>query len=167
MKKFTAIVLTIALLVSFTTTALAADPPLTYSSVPTSGTPANGSVGSAQGARTSFGMSPMAVGDIHVYIWRNSITEISSGYLKLFGLTQTDLNADRVDLNFTLQQWNGSDWVTYSTSNNYDTDTSYLSLNIYRYVAHGYYYRVKTVHNGYLNTSSDTETLYSSYIYVS
>lgn len=163
MKKIITIALALALLVSMTTTALAA-PPLTYSSVPTEGTPASGNVGSAQG-QLSMGMMPMT-DSIHIYTWRNSISEVSSGYLSLYGLTATDLLADKVETDYYLQQWNGTSWVTYSTSTNYAYSTDYLSLNVYKYVTLGYYYRLETVHKGWLGATYDSKTLYSSYIYV-
>jgi hypothetical protein len=162
MKKILAFVLTVALLCSFSTVAFAADPP--KPPAPTEGTPAKGSVGSAEG----YLMYALASSyTIHVTLYRNSITEASSAYLRLTGVTETDNVGDRLELNFTLQQWNGTAWVTYSTSNNYELQTDYETETIYRAVAHGYYYRVKTVHRGYLDSSSDEQTLYSSYIYVS
>lgn len=162
MKKILAFVLTVALLCSFSSVAFAADPPMT--SAPTVGTPANGNVGSAEGYRR---MALMTSSGILVTTWRNSIQESSSAYLRLNGVTETNLVANRVDLNFTLQQWNGTSWVTYSSSANYDTSVDYFTQTIYRSVAHGYYYRVKTVHAGTLDGDSDSQTLYSSYIYVS
>lgn len=161
-KKFIVFILTAALLCSFASTAFAADPPKT--SAPTVGTPANGPVGSAEGYLL---FARLLSTGINVIQWRNTITETSSGYVQMSGVTQTDVTADRIEVNFTLQQWNGSSWVTYSTSNNYELNNVTESETIYRTVAHGYYYRVKTVHRGLLDGDSDEKTLYSSYIYVS
>lgn len=163
MKKVITFMLTLVLLLTLTTPALASAPPVSYSSIPTEGIPAKGNIGSANGQLDVLSLSST----IHIYTWRNSIQEISSGYLKLYGLTETDWLADQVETDYYLQQWNGSSWVTYSTSFNYVFDTDYLELNIYRFVAHGYYYRLQTVHRGWLGSSYDTKTLYSSYIYVS
>lgn len=163
MKGFVSIVLSLALLFSFSPAAYAADPPKT--TAPTVGTPANGPMGSAEGYRL-YAMA-MASGGINIDIWRNSITEQSSAYLRMYGITVSDVNADRIEINFTLQQWNGSSWVNISTSNNYTSYTNTVSEYIYRLVAHGYYYRVKTVHRASLGSYSDERTIYSSYIYVS
>lgn len=163
MKKLIATLVAVTLFFSLTSSALAVDPPKAYSSVPTEGTPAEGNVGSAEG---QLRFAPMDV-SIHIYIWRNSIEEISSGYLKLYGYTETDLIADKVETDYYLQRWDGSTWVNISSSLNYEYDSDSLSLNIYRYVSHGYYYRVKTVHRGWYGTTYDERTLYSSYIYVS
>jgi hypothetical protein len=163
MKKIIAVVLAIAVFAALTSTAFATDPPSTYSSVPTEGTPAKGNVGSAEG-HLDFVPDDLS---IHIYTWRNSISEYSSGYLQLYGLTETDWLADKIETDFYLQQWNGSSWVTYSTSFNWMYDSDYLALSIFRYVSHGYYYRLKTVHRGWLGTTYDERTLYSSYIYVS
>lgn len=163
MKGIVSIVLSLVLLLSLSPVAFAADPPETTE--PTVGTPANGPVGSAEGSRL-FTLATTSDG-ISVVAYRNSITEQSSAYLHLYGYTASNVTADRLEVNFTLQQWNGSSWISYNTSNNYYTYTDTFSVNIYRLVAHGYYYRVKTVHKAFLGLDSDEVTLYSSYIYVS
>ena len=84
-----------------------------------------------------------------------------------FTFTETDWLPEKIETDYYLQLWNGSAWVTYSTSFNYMYDTDYMALSIYRYVAHGYYYRLKTVHMGWMEGTYDERTLYSSYIYVS
>jgi hypothetical protein len=168
MKRIAALILTAIILVSMTTTAFATDPPVVYSTVPTSGVPATSGIGSAQGSL--FGNKITAMTDsegISIYVWRNSIEEISSGYLKCYCYTMTDLNADRVENDYVLHQWNGSSWVTYSTSANWMLGTDLFITNIYRFVAHGYYYRIVTTHCGWWNTYYDERTLTSSYIYVS
>lgn len=168
MKKLVTLLLAAVMTAAMSSTAFAADPPSTYSSVPTEGTAAQGSVGSASGSLASLvALSDGEYGDISIISWRNSIQEISSGYLQLYGMTMTDYLADKVETDYYLQQWNGTDWVTYSSSLNYRLDTDYLSLNIFRYVAHGYYYRLKTVHKAFLGIAYDSKILYSSYIYVS
>lgn len=168
MKRLVTLLLTVALTAAMSSAAFAADPPSTYSSVPTEGTPAKGNVGSAEGHLTRLAaMTADDYGEINIISWRNSIQEISPGYLQLYGMTMTDLLADKVETDYYLQQWDGSAWVTYSSSINYRIDSDYLSLNIYRYVAHGYYYRLKTVHKAFLGISYDSKILYSSYIYVS
>jgi hypothetical protein len=168
MKKLITVLLAVALTVAMSSTAFAADPPSTYSSVPTEGTPAKGNVGSAEGHLLSLAALAMDVGlEINLVSWRNSIQEISSGYLQCYGMSMTDNVADKIETDYYLQQWNGSDWVTYSSSLNYRVDSDYIALSIFRYVAHGYYYRLKTVHKAYLGIDYDSKTLYSSYIYVS
>jgi hypothetical protein len=163
MKKLVAFALAIVLFATMTSTAFASDLSDSYSSVPTEGTPAKGGIGSAEG---SADYSALDV-DFYVEYWRNSIQEIASGYLRMYGYTKTNIVADKIENDYYLQQWNGSAWVTYSTSYNYVYDEISFTLNIYRYVSSGYYYRVKTIHRGWLDTSYDSETLYSSYIYVS
>ena len=163
MRGLVSVILSLALLFSFSAVAYAADPPKT--SAPTEGTPANGPVGSAEGRR----LNAMALtsGGINIDFYRNSITEQSSAFLKLYGYTSSDMIADRLEVNFTLQQWNGSAWANYNTSNNYSTNSFIYEKTINRLVAHGYYYRIKTVHRAFLGSYSDEATLYSSYIYVS
>lgn len=163
MRGLLSIILTLALLFSFTPVAYAADSPKT--SAPTEGIPANGPVGSAEGHRL-YAMA-LASGGINLTDYRNSITEQSSANLQLYGATDSDAWADRLEVNFTLQQWSGSAWVSYSTSNNYTTYNNSYQKTINRLVSHGYYYRVKTVHRAFLDSDSDEATLYSSYIYVS
>lgn len=163
MKKVITFMLVLALFAAMTTTAFASAPPQTYSSLPTEGSAAEGNIGSAAGELNALPMDSIG---INIYVWRNSIQEISSGYLQLYGMTETDVLADKVETDYYLQQWNGTSWVTYSTSLNYRLDSDYLSLYIFRYVTHGYYYRLKTVHKGFLGIDYDSRTLYSSYIYV-
>lgn len=165
MKRITAMLLFLVLTLSLASTALAVDPPDSkkpYSEVPTEGTPAKGNVGSAEGQLLYTPKS----GGIEIYTWRNSITELSPGYVKCYCLTITDFLADKVENDYVLQRWNGSSWVSYSTSQNWDLFTDFLGTNIYRYVAQGYYYRVMTTHRGWLGLGYDQEVLYSSYIYV-
>ena len=164
MKKVFAMVLVLALAFAMTAApALATDPPQVYSSVPTEGVPAKGNVGTAEGHRD---FAAKAAG-VCLYSWRNLIKEDSSAYVKCWQMTETDILADKIQCDFVLQQWNGTDWVTYSTSpNNWMLDTDMFTNSIYRAVAHGYYYRVKTTHKAWLALSYDSEVLYSAYIYV-
>lgn len=163
MKKALSVILVLVFLFAVSATpALAADPPQVYSAVPTEGVAANGSVGSAEGFNL---FSTYDVG-VALYVWRNSISEDSSGYVNCWQLTETDLPADKIQCDFVLQQWNGSSWVTYSTSTNWMLKTDYFANSIYRSVAHGYYYRVKTTHKAWLALSYDSAVLYSPYIYV-
>jgi hypothetical protein len=168
MKKLLALLLAVTMFLTMSSAALADDDSKVYSSVPTEGTPASGAIGSAEGSAGRAAMAAASDGEtIHLYSWRNSIQEYSSAYLKLYGMTMTDIFADKVETDFYLQRWDGSIWVNISTSYNYIYDDDYLALSICRSVCHGYYYRVKTVHRAWLGDSYDVATLYSSYIYVS
>lgn len=163
MKKVMSTILLALLLFTLTATpALAVDPPQVYSSIPTEGTPAKGVVGSAEGHK----QFSVAAAGVELYSWRNNITLISSGYVMCSQRTITDLLADKIQVDFVLQQWNGSSWVTYSTSENWILNSDIFSSEIYRYVAHGYNYRIKTTHKAWLDLSYDSAVLYSSYIYV-
>lgn len=168
MKKLTTLVLALMLLVALPSTAFAANPPAKYSSIPTEGTPAEKGIGSAEGS-LSYASGAAAALDatgITIYSWRNQITEASSGYVKCYCSTAADATADKIQNDYILQQWDGSSWVTYSSASSSGNNTNQFTSNVYRYVALGYYYRIKTTHRAWLDVYYDQQVLYSSYIYV-
>jgi hypothetical protein len=161
MKKVAALITTVLFLLSLNTIAFADS-----QKIPAA--PTIGTVSSTNYAETehTLNFSPDSV-TLEIIVSRNSITEQSSAYLKLYAYTSTNLTSDKITHSFELQQWNGSAWVVYSTGSTYDTDTSIYQNSIYRSVAHQKYYRLKTTHYAYLGVQSIYDILYTSSIYVS
>lgn len=97
----------------------------------------------------------------------NSIIEYSSAFLRLGCQTNTSLTADTITNYFEVQRWENGSWVFYSSTSYSLSDASSYLCYWYKSVAHGYYYRIKTVHSAWRGAEYDTYLLYGNYIYVS
>ena len=167
MKKAIILMLTLTLLLLGTSTALAQSGDGTYSEVPTIGTPATGGIGTGGGAMLATSRVSTESSGPTITSRSNYIQEYATRNLKCYAYTATAATATTISHSFEIQRWNGSSWVYYSSGSNSTSNTSIFSSYYYRTVSGGYYYRVKTTHRSYQGTSLyDSETLYSSYIYV-
>lgn len=160
MKKLVSLLLAILLLVSTTTFALADGGPMTPP--PTEGNPASGNSATASLSRTFMPMSSA----LAIQIASCGITEVSSAFLKLSANTGANNFCDKITNYYYLQRWNGSAWVNYYTTSVSDYDVATFVYVVFKDVAHGYYYRLHTLHYAFLDSDVATESLYTDYIYV-
>lgn len=149
MKKLVALALTLILLVSLAPAALA-----------------QGAQPSGPKAAPAFAAAPMAF-PIRNAIYRNNLTIVASGYVKITIYTQTDMVADLIRNSSDLQRWNGSAWVTYNSLTDSEEITINLETTYYRFVATGNYYRIHSFHYSERGSEYASNALNSPSQYVS
>lgn len=159
MKKLVSLLLAILLLASMSTLALAGDP---MTPPPTEGNPASGNSATASHSTTFISMSSA----LAIQIASCGITEVSSAYLKLSANTGANNFCDKITNYYYLQRWSGSAWVNYYTTSVSGYDLATFVYVVFKDVAHGYYYRLHTLHYAFLGSDVATDSLYTDYIYV-
>jgi hypothetical protein len=81
--------------------------------------------------------------------------------VRLSGYTENQIKTDYIGFRFTLEKWDGANWVLATTYIFEDYDSDYVSGSYSYPVELGYYYRAKGTHLATDGSTSERITSYS------
>lgn len=70
--------------------------------------------------------------------------------------TTTYVEVKTLSVDYRLERWTGTAWVTFKTNSNNATNTNLLNATSDWTVMPGYYYRVTSIHTAYDGSTTDT-----------
>ncbi|WP_445645085.1 hypothetical protein [Paenibacillus sp. TSA_86.1] len=115
------------------------------------------------GARTAppplepqeYSIRSRAATTVHIYHAIGSLTRGEGLHAIVNTATMTYKDMKTLSVNYRLERWTGTAWVTFKGSSSTQTRTSVLRSNADWEVTAGYYYRVVSVHTANDGTTSD------------
>lgn len=115
------------------------------------------------GARTAppplepyrYSLQSRAAQPVHIYQATNSLTRGDGLHAIVKTTTMTYKEMKKLSVNYRLERWTGTAWVTFIGSSSTDTKTNVLRSSSDWEVTTGYYYRVVSIHTANDGTTSD------------
>ncbi|CAI6052099.1 hypothetical protein PAECIP112173_01434 [Paenibacillus sp. JJ-100] len=91
---------------------------------------------------------------VHIYQATNSLTRGEGLHAIVKTTTMTYKEMKKLSVNYRLERWTGTAWVTFIGSSSTDTKTNVLRSSSDWEVITGYYYRVVSIHTANDGTTS-------------
>jgi hypothetical protein len=95
---------------------------------------------------------------VHIYEATNSLTRGDGLHALAKTVTLTYKEMKTLSVNYRLERWTGTAWVTFAGNSSTDTKTNVLRSNSDWEITTGYYYRLVSVHTANDGTTSDQST---------
>ena len=95
---------------------------------------------------------------VHIYQATCTLTRGDGLHAIVKTATTTFKDMKTLSVNYRLERWTGTAWVTFAGSSSTQTQTNLLRSNSDWEVTSGYYYRVTSVHTAHDGMTSDQST---------